>query len=46
VKWTVIEPLSLFDAAAIASPSIPDRWLYPMCTLFNSGDSGLYHIGV
>ncbi|PSB30161.1 hypothetical protein [Stenomitos frigidus] len=36
--------LSLFNVEPIASPPTPERWLYPMCTLFNSGDSGLYHI--
>ena len=40
----MIEQLSLFNVEPIAPPPIPERWLYPMCTLFNSGDSGLYHI--
>ena len=40
----MIEQLSLFDAEVIVSASIPERWLYHMYTLFNSGDSGFYHI--
>ena len=39
-----LQQLSLFDAAPLESPPTTDRWLYPLCTLFNSGDSGLYHI--
>ncbi len=40
----MIEQLSLFAVGAIATPLTPERWLYPLCTVFNSGDSGLYHI--
>ena len=40
----MIEQLSLFNGNVVAPPSNPERWLYPLCTLFNSGDSGLYHI--
>ena len=40
----MIEQLSLFNGDVVAPPPTAERWLYPLCTLFNSGDSGLYHI--
>ncbi|HEY9894750.1 MAG TPA: hypothetical protein V6D34_04945 [Candidatus Sericytochromatia bacterium] len=41
---TALQQLSLFDVDPLESPRTPERWLYPMCTLFSSGDSGLYHV--
>jgi len=40
----VIEQLSLFNGEVLSPPPTSDRWLYPLCTLFKTGDSGLYHI--
>jgi hypothetical protein len=41
---SALQQLILFDVAPLESAANVKCWLYPLCTVFNVGDSGFYRI--